>query len=221
MAWGSLGIPIFVGFPPAPGRFRGCSGDRFHPPEHPTGSALPSELPWAAAGPSNAHRPSPWHCSRTPAGHPRDVGQAARGRGVCLTVCLSACQQLPRPGGRGFLSRHHPRSILGTGRTGSHALGQRARDGACEEGAAGCPASRESSSAPGGIRIPGRVCLKSLPPSLAGEELLPRNGRMLQAPADEPGGPVAKSRRAAEQRARVPTAATVPARARPVSPPGP
>lgn len=127
-------------------------------------------------------------------------GEGQRCLSDCLSVCLPACQQLPRPGGWGFLSRDHPRSILGAGHIASEVPGHRARDGACKEEAVGYPASRESSSAPGGIRIPGRVCLKSLPLSLAGEELLPRNGRMLQAPADEPGGPVAKSRRAAERR---------------------
>lgn len=49
------------------------------------------------------------------------------------------------------------------------------------------PSERGVFSCSRGCCIPGRVCLKSLPPpSLPGEELLPLNWRMLQAPADEP-----------------------------------
>lgn len=86
-----------------------------------------------------------------------------------------------------MLSRARPCSIPGAGRTTSHALGHGARDGACEKRATGCPARGGSSPAPGGTRIPGRGCLKSLPPSLPPwRGTSPAELRMLQAPADEP-----------------------------------
>lgn len=54
-------------------------------------------------------------------------------------------------------------------------------------GSFGLPSERGVFSCSRRCCIPGRVCLKSLPPpSLPGEELLPLNWRMLQAPADEP-----------------------------------
>lgn len=78
---------------------------------------------------------------------------------------------------------------------------------------------------PGDVRIPVRVCLKSLPPSLPGEELLPLNWRMLQAPADEPeescGKVKASGEAACSCRLSPQPAAANQARTRPVSPPRP
>ncbi|XP_059724497.1 uncharacterized protein LOC132338715 [Haemorhous mexicanus] len=63
------------------------------------------------------------------------------------------------------------------------------------------PASCPGQGVPLALPALRRVCLKSLPPpSLPGEELLPLNWRMLQAPADEPEescGKVKASREAA------------------------
>lgn len=83
------------------------------------------------------------------------------------------------PGGRGFLSRDPPE--LGTcAGTPSPGWGERG-------GSFGVPGVRGVFNRTRRCCIPGRVCLKSLPPpSLPGEELLPLNWRMLQAPADEP-----------------------------------
>lgn len=86
---GQPGDPHPRGVPPAQGSPCGCSGNRFCPPERPTGSASPSELPWAAAGPSNACQLSPRQCSGTPTGHPGDAGQAAGGRGSWLCAAGS------------------------------------------------------------------------------------------------------------------------------------
>lgn len=154
---------------------------------------------------------------------PPPEGHRAGGRGAWL--CAAG-----RPGclvqeGEGFSAEITRASSPEPGHAASRVPGHQAQAGACEEGAAGCPASGGSSPAPGGIRIPGRVCLKSLPPSLPAEELLPLNWRMLQAPADEPeescgkvkaSGEAACSCRVSPQ----PTAASR-ARSRPVSPPGP
>lgn len=98
-------------------------------------------------------------------------------------LCAGGSPGCLGPGGSGILSRDHPHSIPQIGHVcwdTETRMGRTRREfrGAQRAGVFSC--SRRCC-------IPGRVCLKSLPPpSLPGEELLPLNWRMLQAPADEP-----------------------------------
>lgn len=116
-----------------------------------------------------------------PAGHPGDVGQVAELAGSLRAGGSPGCLC---PGGRGASQQRspaqHPQNLgtcAGTPRPGRGERG----------GSFGLPSERGVFSCSRRCCIPGRVCLKSLPPpSLPGEELLPLNWRMLQAPADEP-----------------------------------
>lgn len=184
---GQPGDPHPHGVPPPP-RPRGApvaaAATGFTLPVTPPDSASPSELPpRAAAGPCKARQVSPWCCSGTPTRHPWDVGQAAEGRGGRLAACrwqLSSRRERVSSADithAASLEQGTPRAVCRDTEPGM---------GCTRKGAAGFPASGGSSPVPGDVRIPVRVCLKSLPPSLPGEELLPLNWRMLQAPADEP-----------------------------------
>lgn len=142
----------------------GCSGGRFHPLQHPAGSASPSELPMLLLGPAMHAR-----CTRGIAvgpclGTPGDTGQAVRDRGGWL----AACQRLLHPGGR-FLSRDHPRSIPGAGHTVNHGPGVLS-PGWCMQGG-GCRSAQRAEGLP--LRLEasasqsGSALNPSLPSSLA------------------------------------------------------
>lgn len=106
---GQPGDPCPSGVPPAQGNPCGYGGDKFHPPEHPTGSALPSELPRADAGPSNACRLSPWRCSGTPTRGTQGRWRGAEAPGCVRLAALAASSRREKVSRQGS-PRQCPRS---------------------------------------------------------------------------------------------------------------